>query len=191
MNAQKKDRRIRRTISQLEEALLNLLRFKNIHKITVSELAAAADVTRATFYAHFHDPYDMLVQMQKQILDDTIALINETTGKDPERFFLSLFEYFLNEVEHPEILFIAAGERSAFDEIGNLIFENYMLHWIPKQNDENTRIYEYYRIYTIYGCVSVVRHWLNTGKTESPQAMADMFLCLLPRGREAMINPPV
>lgn len=190
MNEPKRDRRVRRTKKLLEEALLDLLKTKNIHSITVSELAIAADVTRATFYAHYRDPYDMLLQMQKQILDNIISLINKTTGKDPETFFLSLFHYFLTEVDHPEILFIAAKERSAFEEFGDLIFQNYMLHWVPETTDSNKRIYEYYRSYTIYGCISVVRHWLDTGKNEGPEAMAEMFLSLLPRGRSELINPP-
>lgn len=180
---------MRRTIKLLEDALLTLLETKNIHNITVSELATAADVTRATFYAHYRDPHDMLLQMQQHILDNIIALINETTGRDPEKFFLSLFHYLLTDVAHPEILFIAARERSAFEEVGDLIFQNYILNWVPNTSDDNKRIYEYYRMYTIYGCVSVVRHWLDTGKNESPETMTSMFLNLLPRCREEIINP--
>ncbi|MBQ9118836.1 MAG: TetR/AcrR family transcriptional regulator [Lachnospiraceae bacterium] len=188
MNEEKKDRRIRRTKKQLEDALLTLLRTKNIHNITVSELASTADVTRATFYAHYRDPQDMLIQMQKRILDNIFSLIDEDTSKHPDKFFLATFEYFLTEVAHPEILFITAGERSAFEEFGNIIFENYILHWVPNITNDS-RIYEYYRTYTIYGCVSVVRHWLNTGKTESPETMAALFLQLLPGRPEEMILP--
>lgn len=188
MDSEKKDRRIRRTKKQLEEALLALLKTKTIHEITVRELADAADVTRATFYAYYRGPLDMLSKMQEQILEDVIALINETTGKDPEKFFLSLFSYLQNEIKHPEILFIAAGQDSAFEYIGGIIFDNYMLHWLPEESKSSRTDYEYYHYYTIFGCIAVVRRWLTEGRVESPKAMAKLCLNLLPRGREGLFN---
>ena len=188
MNDEKKDRRIRRTKKQLEEALLTLLETKTIHEISVRELADAADVTRATFYTHYRDPFDMLTQMQKHILDNIIEMINETTGKDPEKFFLSLFCYLEKEIEHPEILFITSAEDSAFEYVGNIIFDNYMLHRVPENGRKD---YEYYRSYTIFGCIAVTKRWLTNGRKESPEAMTGLFMNLLPRGRMSLLNPPV
>lgn len=189
MNEEKKDRRVRRTKKQLEEALLRLLETKTIHEISVRELADAADVTRATFYTHYRDPLDMLTQMQKLIQDDIIALINETTGRDPEKFFLQLFRYLQKDVAHPEILFIAASKGSAFEQFGNIIFDNYMLHWIPENTKISRMDYEYYRSYTIFGCIAVTKRWLANGRKDSPEAMTALFLNLLPRGRANLLTP--
>lgn len=186
MSPEKKDRRARRTEKQLEEALLALLKEKTIHEISVRELAEAADVTRATFYVHYRDPFDMLTRMQQRILDEVIAMINATTGRNPEGFFLRLFCYLQAEVEHPEILFIPSAGDSAFEHIGNTLYDNYMLNRITANDRKD---YEYYRSYTTFGCIAVVKHWLNNGRRESPEAMAALLLKLLPRGRENLINP--
>lgn len=187
MNPEKKDRRARRTEKQLEDALLTLLKTKTIHEISVRELAEAADVTRATFYSHYRDPFDMLTQMQQRILDEIIAMINETTGRNPEKFFLGLFCYLQEEIEHPEILFFSSAKDSAFEHIGNTLFDHYMLNRIL-ENDRKD--YEYYRSYTTFGCIAVVKHWLTNGRWESPEAMAGLLLNLLPRGREDLIKLP-
>jgi probable dihydroxyacetone kinase regulator len=47
----------------LAESLRELLREKDISKITVSELAERAEVNRKTFYYHFRDVYEVLAWM--------------------------------------------------------------------------------------------------------------------------------
>lgn len=60
--AETKDRRsVRRTKRLLKASLIDLLQTKGITKISVSELAQAADINRGTFYLHYRDIYDLLV----------------------------------------------------------------------------------------------------------------------------------
>ena len=66
-NMEKVDKRIRRTKKILTEALIDILKEKNVEDITVSELAKRADVTRTTFYQYYRDPVDMLEQLQYEI----------------------------------------------------------------------------------------------------------------------------
>ncbi len=47
------DRRQKKTRQAIQNALLTLMREKPMNKITVSELAATADVNRKTFYNHY------------------------------------------------------------------------------------------------------------------------------------------
>ena len=61
-NTCKVDKRIRRTKKILTEALIEILKEKNVMDVTVSELAKKADVTRTTFYQYYRDPVDMLEQ---------------------------------------------------------------------------------------------------------------------------------
>ncbi len=56
------DRRVRRTRRQLQQALVTLMREKELREITVRELTELADVNRGTFYAHYKDLEDMLEQ---------------------------------------------------------------------------------------------------------------------------------
>ena len=66
---QKLDRRVRRTREQLKRALTQLLLEKPVREITVRELTDRADVNRGTFYAHYTDLYDMLEQMENELLE--------------------------------------------------------------------------------------------------------------------------
>lgn len=55
-----------RTKQSLAEALKNALKKKKLSKITVSELIAACNINRKTFYYHFQDIYELLVWMLEQ-----------------------------------------------------------------------------------------------------------------------------
>lgn len=181
MREEKVDRRIRRTRNQLEEALIRLLSKKSIQKISVRELADEADVTRATFYQHYRDPYEMLKEMQDDILDHVQEIINVTTGGDSFGFFLQLFEYLAQDSVRPEILSYDTGEGSGYERIGNAIHNNYMLRWGQKFTGDQVKQYEYYRYYIVFGCIAVVENWVKHGKKETPEQMAKITFSVLPK----------
>lgn len=181
MKEEKKDRRIRRTEKQLEEALIRLLRKKDIQRITVKELAEEADITRATFYQHYSDPYEMLKKMQDDVLLQVQEIINVTTGGDSYGFFTQLFECLSGETVRPEILSFYTGEGTGYERIGNSIHNNYMLRWGQSFTGDQMKQYEYYRYYIVFGCIAVVENWVNHGKQETPEQMSKILFSVLPK----------
>jgi AcrR family transcriptional regulator len=59
--AKRRDRRVERTQQLLREALLSLIREKGFEGLTVQEIIDRANVGRATFYAHFENKDDLLL----------------------------------------------------------------------------------------------------------------------------------
>jgi AcrR family transcriptional regulator len=58
---QPRDRRVRRTRRLLQQALLELLADEPLSKVTVSQIAARADVSRQAFYLHFRSKEELLL----------------------------------------------------------------------------------------------------------------------------------
>ncbi len=175
------DRRIKRTRRELENALVRLLKTKNIQNISVKELADEADITRATFYQHYSNPYDMLTEMQERILEQVQEIITRTTGGDSYSFFLQLFNYLSEDNVKAEILSFDNGHGSGYERIGNAIHNNYMLRWDENFSGSQLKRYEYYRYYIVFGCIAVVENWVNNGKQESPEEMAKITFSVLPK----------
>ena len=69
------DRRIRKTKDLLRKTLTELLMEKDLKNITISELTERADINRGTFYLHYKDIYDLYEQIEKELLDDFVAII--------------------------------------------------------------------------------------------------------------------
>jgi len=59
-NLKKEDLRIVKTQRALINAIRTLLSRRNVNKITVNDLCEEALVSRAAFYSHFNDKYDLL-----------------------------------------------------------------------------------------------------------------------------------
>ena len=79
----------RNTQAQLEEALKRLMEKKSPDRITVQELADAANVNKKTFYYHYHSISDLLTRMYSaefyRLLD------NEGVKSDNWMFFIRQF----------------------------------------------------------------------------------------------------
>ena len=73
------DMRAMKTKRSIHNAFLAIRSKKNLEKITVKELCDAAEISKATFYLHYKDIYDLSEQLQMEVVDSIISF-----GNDPE-----------------------------------------------------------------------------------------------------------
>ena len=66
---------------------------KEISKIIVSELAERAEISRATFYAHFDDVYGVVEEFEREIIDEFFTNAKLLATHDYEKFFETLFAF--------------------------------------------------------------------------------------------------
>lgn len=94
--AKTKGRRIQRTQQLLHQALGSLIQEKPYNSIVVKEILERANVGRSTFYAHFRDKDDLLVDGIHDLLDSAAATAPTSSTPRSERliwFSLPLFEH--------------------------------------------------------------------------------------------------
>jgi AcrR family transcriptional regulator len=72
---QSRDRRARRTRRLLQQALLELLADEPLSKLTVSQIAARADVSRQAFYLHFRSKEELLLSHIDDVFDPIRAAV--------------------------------------------------------------------------------------------------------------------
>ena len=74
----KQDRRVVRTRRQLRDALMQLILEKGYETITVQDITDRADLSRATFYLHFKDKEELLVNSLEEMFDALVTAQVET-----------------------------------------------------------------------------------------------------------------
>src|SRR3990172_850885 len=101
----KTDRRVSRTRHALREALLSLMEEQDYNAITVEEITARADLGRTTFYLHYRDKEDLL-------LEELADLVHELTEQIAR---ISISQWQEHKLPQPPILMIfqhvAANEK--------------------------------------------------------------------------------
>jgi AcrR family transcriptional regulator len=80
MKAKKYDRRVDRTRRALREALFDLIREKSYDQITVEEITERANLGRTTFYLHYKDKEDLLLEDFIDLIDD---MVNKAVADKP------------------------------------------------------------------------------------------------------------
>jgi AcrR family transcriptional regulator len=96
---EKSDRRVQRTRSALRNALAGLIREKGYSSVTVEEITQRAGVGRATFYLHYRDKEDLLLEHLMDLARDRVKLLAEIPldgwdieANPPYPAFLLLFQ---------------------------------------------------------------------------------------------------
>ena len=82
MNQRKPDRRVQRTRRQLQDALMSLILEKGYDAVTVEDITGSADLGRTTFYLHYKDKEELLVQSLEAVFDDLVAQIQQRSIDD-------------------------------------------------------------------------------------------------------------
>lgn len=106
------DLRERKTKRAISNAFLELRAHKPLERITIKELSELAEISKATFYLHYKDIYDLSEQMQNDIIEKIFAGIKlpEIIISDPAQFIKELTMAFASYQSIIDILFSGTQE---------------------------------------------------------------------------------
>ena len=80
---QKLDPRVRRTRQMLRSSLLELIPKRGFSTLTIRDIANRADINRATFYLHYHNKTDLLIDAFESLMADTMPVPPASYIADP------------------------------------------------------------------------------------------------------------
>lgn len=152
------------TKHNLKEAFWSLYRKKSIEKITVKEITTLAGYNRGTFYLYFRDTYDVLAQMEDELLTVVRNLIAQWLEEDARHNLSThmgnLMELAKKYSSYIGVLLSAQGDpmfASRLKEILRPIIVNWVLIDQPLNALESDMLTDFY----LSGLLSVIAKWLN------------------------------
>lgn len=176
MQEQKIDRRTRKTKNILLKTLTELMSKKKISDITVKELTDLADVNRSTFYLYYRDIFDMLEQVENEMLADFSVnfsnYIKNTNDHDTMiGFFTHLFEHIKSYSDICKILLGPKGDYSFIEK-----FKRVIIQTKPPFDEAIPEItIHFLRPYIISGCIGIVQQWIFDDLKISPKDMGNLM----------------
>ena len=191
-NAKKPDRRISRTRRLLKEALLSLVIEKGYDAITVEEVAARADVARATFYLHYKDKEDLLLESLDAMVDDLIEQISSiplsawkteedgASGSARLTPILLIFQHADQNGDLYRIILRDAGASQVSSRLRDIIAAAVIEFLKVKAETEGFTLkpaipLEVFSNYFAGALLGFITWWLEAGKVYSAERMAEMF----------------
>lgn len=179
------NRRSMRTKRDITAAFLELLNEKPIRSITVKELAEKADITRATFYSHYSDVYELLDRTRAEAIEHITSLLDKTLPSgDISSFTLELFSYFderrelfgLIMGENGDISFLVSALRELRERQVERIKENPGIVGIQSYEED---VLDYQFIYLSGGLLHMLTEWFSRNDgvpTERVAQIAAQFI---------------
>lgn len=127
MGEKKEYRSAIRSRRLIREAFLELLRHKPYEKITVTDIVAAADINRSTFYAHYPDVRGLVEEIVGEVLDHAITLANNLDMRvfleDPMPFLQDLTSYSTRNRELYELLIRSDFAHRHMEQLKHTLIE--------------------------------------------------------------------
>lgn len=100
-----------RTDKAIQAALIMLLKEKPFERITVQDILDETPVTRATFYHHYRDKYEIAERMQEEFMEAQKKVREELQAARPSRFPSIIHNSLIRNREQMEALLKIRTEK--------------------------------------------------------------------------------
>lgn len=203
----KTDRRVMRTRSALRQALMELIREKGYEALTVEEITRRADLGRATFYLHYKDKDDLLLEEFSQLARERVRALSEVPfstwipgpeddvidgAHKPIQPFLMVFQHVADNAELYRILLKSQSSNRIAGRIREILIESINEFVQTKAKTDPIPILfeipvELLAAYFNGALVSSIDWWLENLEQVSVEEMTRMFQRLFfPGARKIM-----
>ena len=184
MAVKKTDARVRYTKLMIRNSFVALLKEKPLAKVTVTEICANAGINRATFYAHYKDPSDLMNCLENELLENIVDILNESisSGEEELRRILPIILNFMkSEADICTVLMSDLSSGSFVNSCLELIKSRFVSHW-TNHSSLTERLADRLFTYGAMGRVGILTQWLTEGCQETPEYMAELIIRLFNSG---------
>jgi AcrR family transcriptional regulator len=206
----KTDRRVLRTRAALRQALMELIREKGYDALTVEEITQHANLGRATFYLHYRDKDDLLLEEFSQLAQERVQVLSEvpfsawlpsgTEGgtaaeNKPIQPFLMVFQHVADNAELYRILLKNQSSNRIAGRIREILIESINQFVQTKAKTDPIPILfevpvELLAAYFNGALVSSIDWWLENTQQYSVEEMTRMFQRLFFPGARKIMGLP-
>ncbi len=129
----KEDLRVQKTKELIRQAYIRLISRKRLEKITVTELANEAKISKGSFYRYYQDVYDLYLQLTFDAMEEFLNSIDyyDLYFKDPKTFGDRFRED--TEINNKSMQY---GHSSFLEDVVDAHWQQVLLHNILRANGD-------------------------------------------------------
>ena len=154
------NRRSQYTKQIIQQTFFDLLKEKDLNKITVKEIAEKADINRGTFYRYYTDVLDLYNTIQTSYIQTVKQEFSES-DLNLEKSLTTLLN-FVKKDEGLQILVLKSSQSDKFTEqvllsVKNLSLQNFALNFPQASPFELELSFAFFTS----GAISLIKYWLE------------------------------
>jgi len=177
----KENLRVVITKKMLKEALLRILETKDINAVKINELCLEAEVNRATFYRHYETPYDILAEIEEDMIHEMFTF-NFTSDTDVLCELKNACRYIYENKKIVKILFRCHTDVSMQRKMNDIY--RHVLNAKERSikysaiDDDTAKI-----IAALVGggCYCMLRQWIMDDIPKAPDEIAEIVFRIMRR----------
>ena len=166
------DRRTLKTKKAIFQAFSELLKEKELRKITVQEIVDKADISRVTFYKYYLDVYDLYDKIESELLTNIGLITLQLADKTFNEFFKELINYVYNSRATFEMVFSPNVTNKLRDKVSCIIegiLKKIYSEKLGISIDNEDLVY--LCCYRSSGFLAVIQRWVQNGFSQSCENM--------------------
>lgn len=182
----KNNQRTRLSKMLFKNALMDLLKEKgSVAKISVRELCDRAELNRSTFYAHYQEPNDLLIEIETELLGATeehLKKIGAENDIGAHKYILSFLQYIRQNDKPFRALLIDSTDpefRSRFMQQSIIQFVDNLRIELPKELEQ------YIFSYILNGSTGIIIQWIRSDYAADENEIVNLLFSI---NNSALVN---
>lgn len=169
----------KRTKQTIKDSFWDLYRENKIEKITVKDITLKAGYNRSTFYAYFTDIYDILEQIEEDLMPriEDLPPIDTSRERSPDYFENIITIYEKNSTYYSVLLSENGDPRFAL-KLKN-VFKTMMMETISNRVSISPEEMDYALEFIVGATLSTVKHWFDQDKNIPMQQLLPLMYKLM------------
>ncbi len=169
------NRRVRQTQTLIKETFLRFMESKPYTTISVKEIVKACDINRATFYYHYDNIYDLLNEIETELIDEILEPIRkiskETYVEGEHPFITEVYKSFRAHKRIYKILLGKNGDMSFLLRLFNEVTEYSRKNWIKTYESRCPKNLDAYNYYVVGGELALLFYQQKNGDSISTEEL--------------------
>ena len=174
------DIRTKFTQKALKNSLIELMKTSNIRDIPIKAICANAGVSRSTFYTYYDNQYDLLDDIQNEIISHYQDKFKEYKGntdqKEAHNRYEKLFNYFAENSDSIQIILSENGDLNfikKFIEQITVKTQKALMNAHEESSEEKTK--RLYSTFLVHGTIALIQDWIKHGMDIPIPKMAKLY----------------
>lgn len=185
------DRRVLRTKRAIKNAFAQLLAEKSINDITVSDIAALADINRKTFYNYYAGVYEIVDEIENDIVSRFDELLTDfdmtSNASRPYMLFMKLTSAINTDTEFFGYLLGANPNISLITKLVGMLKAKTKAVLQKYLFIEEAKL-DLMLEFMITGIVAVYRQWFNSDRSQPVEQISADITLLIYGGLKGYLN---